>query len=187
MEILLFTPFRLLIALHLSGDSSVFSQLPFLLSLLSSHFLASIVSLPDHQVHTVLASNSRLLARFQEINIPPAEFFQVCVVSLSRSSLTLPSLQVDVGVDLKSGASGVLDAYCLYPPDLHRSLQADEPVLPRSYPVIFYVYGEPAAQVARDHWMGKMGLWHRLLAQRGLLLRHHAPSLPHFFPPQELS
>ena len=82
--------------------------------------------------------------------------------------------QVDVGVDPQSGASGLLDAYCLYPPDLYLALQADEPVSPRSYPVIFYVYGEPAAQVARDHWMGKMGLWHRLLAQRGLPYPHHA-------------
>jgi hypothetical protein len=75
-----------------------------------------------------------------------------------------------VGVDAKSGASGVLDGYCLLPPALHEALATDQPVPPQSYPVIFYVYGEPAAQVARDHWMGKMGLWHRLLAQHGTLL-----------------
>lgn len=72
--------------------------------------------------------------------------------------------QVDVGMHEASGSSGVLDGYILRPPELVESTAADH-----SYPVLFHVYGEPAAQIARDQWGGRLGLWHRMLAQRGPL------------------
>lgn len=62
-----------------------------------------------------------------------------------------------------SGCSGVLDAYILKPLDLVDPR-------PRSYPVLFHCYGEPAAQIARDQWGGRLGLWHRMLAQRGCVV-----------------
>jgi dipeptidyl-peptidase-4 len=107
----------------------------------------SIVSLPGHAVCMALASNGRLLDVFKEVQCPPIEFFQV-----------------DVGVDAASGSSGVLDGYILKPPSM------SEAAAPGSYPVLFHVYGEPAAQIARDQWGGRLGLWHRMLAQRGCVV-----------------
>jgi len=54
-----------------------------------------------------------------------------------------------------------LDGWCLKPPDFDEN---------RSYPVIVYVYGEPAAQTVLDRWGGNTYLWHLLLAQKGYVV-----------------
>ncbi|KAL9185040.1 hypothetical protein ACHAXT_002817 [Thalassiosira profunda] len=51
-----------------------------------------------------------------------------------------------------------LDAYILHPPSFDPK---------KRYPVLFYVYGEPAMQVVRDMWGGRTSLWHIMLAQQG--------------------
>lgn len=51
-----------------------------------------------------------------------------------------------------------LDAYILHPPSLDKK---------KKYPVLLYVYGEPAMQVVRDMWGGRTSLWHTMLAQQG--------------------
>jgi dipeptidyl-peptidase-4 len=40
----------------------------------------------------------------------------------------------------------------------------------KRYPVLFHVYGEPAAQTVLDHWGGSTYLWHLYLAQQGYLV-----------------
>lgn len=54
-----------------------------------------------------------------------------------------------------------LDAWCLYPPNFDSN---------KKYPVFFYVYGEPAAQIVRKQYAGKIGIWHRMLAQNGAVV-----------------
>lgn len=54
-----------------------------------------------------------------------------------------------------------VDAYCIKPPDFDPE---------QKYPVIVYVYGEPAGQTVRDSWGGTGMLWHRLLAQKGFVV-----------------
>jgi len=61
-------------------------------------------------------------------------------------------------IELEDGAR--LDAYALHPPELDRS---------KKYPVVVYVYGEPAGQTVSDNW-GSRGLWHRMLAQQGYVV-----------------
>jgi len=59
-------------------------------------------------------------------------------------------------------APGVeLDAWCLRPPDFDAS---------RKYPLVIYVYGEPAGSTVRDSWGGNSQLWHHLLAQQGYMV-----------------
>ncbi len=53
------------------------------------------------------------------------------------------------------------DAYCLKPANFDPS---------RKYPLIVYVYGEPAGQTVTDTWHGAGGLWHRLLANEGFVV-----------------
>ncbi|MEC9037005.1 MAG: S9 family peptidase [Verrucomicrobiota bacterium] len=38
------------------------------------------------------------------------------------------------------------------------------------YPLLVYVYGEPAGQVVRDSWGGSTHLWHLMLAQQGYVI-----------------
>ncbi len=40
----------------------------------------------------------------------------------------------------------------------------------RTYPVLVYVYGEPAGQTVRDAWLGNQGLWYHVLADLGYLV-----------------
>lgn len=55
----------------------------------------------------------------------------------------------------------VLDGWCLRPPDFAEG---------KTYPLIVYVYGEPAAQTVLDRWGGNGYLWHLLLSQKGYAL-----------------
>jgi len=53
-----------------------------------------------------------------------------------------------------------LDGWNITPPDFNKS---------NKYPVLFYVYGEPAGQTVLDKWMRSF-FWHHLLAQKGYIV-----------------
>jgi dipeptidyl-peptidase-4 len=60
------------------------------------------------------------------------------------------------------GGSGYpLDGWMIKPPAFDST---------RKYPVLFYVYGEPASQTVRDAWMGPQYMWYLMLAQRGYIV-----------------
>ncbi len=59
------------------------------------------------------------------------------------------------------GGGVKLDAWCIKPP----GFESDQ-----EYPVLFYVYGEPAGQTVVDRWGGRSYLWHLMLAQKGYLV-----------------
>lgn len=40
----------------------------------------------------------------------------------------------------------------------------------KTYPMLVYVYGEPAGQTTNDSWMGGSGLWYRAIADQGYLV-----------------
>lgn len=64
-------------------------------------------------------------------------------------------LRVDVG-------DGVaLDGWMMKPPDFNPN---------KKYPVLFYVYGEPATQTVKDAWDGATYLWHLMLTQQGYVV-----------------
>jgi dipeptidyl-peptidase-4 len=64
-------------------------------------------------------------------------------------------LHVDVG-------DGVtLDGWLMKPPEFDPA---------KKYPVLVYVYGEPAAQTVVDHWDGGNGIFHRALAREGYVI-----------------
>ena len=62
-------------------------------------------------------------------------------------------------VALDDGA--LLDGWCLKPPDFDPA---------QKYPLLFYVYGEPAGQTVMDRWGEKRLLWHMMLAQQGIIV-----------------
>jgi dipeptidyl-peptidase-4 len=63
------------------------------------------------------------------------------------------SVTVDGGV--------ALDGFMIRPRDFDST---------RTYPVLVYVYGEPAGQTVRDGWGGSGSLWYRALADLGYLV-----------------
>ena len=54
-----------------------------------------------------------------------------------------------------------LDAWCIKPPGFDKS---------KKYPLLIYVYGEPAGQTVLDRWGGSSYLWHQLMAQQGYVV-----------------
>ncbi len=63
--------------------------------------------------------------------------------------------QVDIGNSVK------LDGWMMKPYNFDPS---------KKYPVLVYVYGEPAAQTVLDGWSARNGLWHEMLTQRGYIV-----------------
>lgn len=64
-----------------------------------------------------------------------------------------------IKVDIGGGT--VLDGWMMKPPDFDPN---------KKYPVLFYVYGEPAGQTVVDNWGDTNYLWHLMLTQRGYIV-----------------
>lgn len=62
---------------------------------------------------------------------------------------------------LEPDGSPPLDGWMMKPPDFDPA---------KAYPLLLYVYGEPAGQTGRDAWGGSRYLWHLMLTQRGYLV-----------------
>jgi dipeptidyl-peptidase-4 len=62
--------------------------------------------------------------------------------------------QIEIG-----GAT--LDGWMMKPPDFDPT---------KKYPILFYVYGEPASQTVVDSWDARRSLWHAMLAQQGYIV-----------------
>ena len=62
-------------------------------------------------------------------------------------------------VDIGDGVQ--LDGWMIKPPDFDPK---------KRYPVLFYVYGEAAAQTVLDNWGGGNFMWHMMLAQQGYIV-----------------
>lgn len=62
-------------------------------------------------------------------------------------------LKIDIGDD-------VLDAWMIKPADFDPS---------KKYPLLFYVYGEPAGATVQDNW-ARRALWHHYMAQKGYVV-----------------
>ncbi|HSS21015.1 MAG TPA: S9 family peptidase [Pyrinomonadaceae bacterium] len=59
------------------------------------------------------------------------------------------------------GGGVTLDGWIIKPPNFDSS---------KRYPVLIYVYGEPASQTVVDRWGSTRYLWHQMLAQQGYLV-----------------
>jgi dipeptidyl-peptidase-4 len=59
-------------------------------------------------------------------------------------------------------ADGIeVDGWMIKPPDFDRA---------KRYPILIYVYGEPAGQTVRNTWGRSSGMWYFLLAQKGYIV-----------------
>ncbi len=64
-------------------------------------------------------------------------------------------LRVPVAKDVE------LDTWLIKPPEFDAT---------KKYPLVIYVYGEPAGSTVKDAWGGSSHLWHLMLAQQGYLV-----------------
>ena len=104
--------------------------------------VTTLVSLPDHKVVRPLEENKPLHAAVSKLNRMPTEFFRV---------------EIDGGVQV--------DGWCIKPPGFDSKKNRG-----RKYPLLVYVYGEPAGQTVLNRWGGASTLWHQMLAQQGCVV-----------------
>lgn len=75
------------------------------------------------------------------------------VSALERLPVEFFQVEIEAGV--------TLDGWCIKPPDFDPA---------QKYPLIFYLYGEPANVTVVDRWGGQRYLFHQLLAQQGYVV-----------------
>ncbi len=73
--------------------------------------------------------------------------------ALAKSSVEFFQVQARDGLPL--------DGFLLRPPQFDKSAR---------YPIINFVYGEPAGQTVTDDWHGDRGMWHLLMSQKGYVI-----------------
>ncbi|HET7564051.1 MAG TPA: S9 family peptidase, partial [Gemmatimonadaceae bacterium] len=85
------------------------------------------------------------------------------LVSNARLKAAIAALDRGPAEFLKvRGSNGVtFDAWMMRPPGFDPA---------KSYPILFNVYGEPAAQTVLDQWDGATYLWHLMLTQQGYIV-----------------
>ena len=108
----------------------------------------NLVTLPDHKQVRVLESNEALRNTISALARTPTEFFRV----------TLPP---DESAEDQESAPLDLEAWCMLPPNFDKT---------KSYPLLIYVYGEPAGTTVVNRWSSKSYLWHQMLAQQGYVV-----------------
>ncbi len=101
-----------------------------------------LVALPSHRVLRTMTDNAELRAKLAGVSKGPAEFFRV-------------------EIEPEDGEPVELDGWVIRPPHFDAR---------KRYPVLVYVYGEPAGQTVLDRWGGSNYLWHLMLAQQGYVV-----------------
>ena len=101
----------------------------------------------------LLRDNNNLREKLAQRHFGPIEFFNV---------------EIDERCDFEDGADAPnekvsVDGWAIFPDNW-------DPASPEKYPVLVYVYGEPASQTVIDSWGGSTYLYHRAIAQRGCVV-----------------
>lgn len=104
------------------------------------------------KVVKTLQDNSELRARLKEQNFGRVDFFQV---------------EIDAACDFEERESEpgkiAVDGWVMTPRDWNPSSE-------KKYPLLVYVYSEPAAQTVLDSWGGSTYLYHRAIAETGCVV-----------------
>lgn len=114
----------------------------------------------NHAIHTFSTTERPPVTTL--VSLPDHEEIEVLednndlrrkVKKLRRKPVEFFEVEIDEGISLP--------ARCLLPPDFDPH---------KKYPLLVYVYGEPAGQTVRDSWGGSSSLWHLMLAQQGYVV-----------------
>ncbi|MFK7865261.1 MAG: S9 family peptidase [Pseudohongiellaceae bacterium] len=123
----------------------------------------------DHRY--LVAADARYAVHWHSTRNTPSKIDLVSLPSHQRLQLftdnnkvaeTLAQLdQGDTEFFQVTSEEGVtMEGFLRLPPDFDSS---------KKYPVIFFVYGEPAGQTARDQWSSR-NLWHVMMSQKGYVI-----------------
>jgi dipeptidyl-peptidase 4 len=97
------------------------------------------------------------LVRFPDLHLERTLEDNAALRAKLKATFPQPTefLKVDAGGGI------VLDGWMIKPDNFDAT---------KKYPVLVFVYGEPAAQTVADHWGGEQGLFHRYIAKEGYVV-----------------
>ncbi len=121
--------------------------------------IVELIRLPTHQTVRVLEDNAALRTNAAPFLATQSEFFTVDVDSADAATDHKDQTDHKAETDHKDHVT--LDGWMLRPPDFDPA---------KRYPVLVYVYGEPAGVTVTDSWGGKRELFHRALARDGFII-----------------
>ena len=108
---------------------------------------------------------------FSNINTPPViDLLELPSHKVIRSLVTNQKLKETINAlkrlpteffKVNIGDNVVLDGWMIKPLDFDPS---------KKYPILYYLYGHPAAQTVTDRWGGFLNLWYLMLAQNGYIV-----------------
>lgn len=110
------------------------------------HSYSAFTSVPKFEVVNLTA---KTVARVMEDNAA----LQATVDKLKKGPHEFFRIDIGEGV--------ALDGWMMKPPNFDPN---------KKYPIVFYVYGEPAGQTVMDLWFGDSYLWHLMLTQQGYIV-----------------
>jgi dipeptidyl-peptidase 4 len=96
------------------------------------------------------------------VHLPDHQVVRVMAAN-AQTIARVKELNVNAPEFVKADIGGgvTLDGWMIKPPNFDSS---------KRYPVLIYVYGEPASQTVMDRWASTRYLWHQMLAQHGYLV-----------------
>jgi len=112
----------------------------------------------NYAIHTF--SNHHTPPRYEVISLPDHKVLRVLEDNKELSNkLKKYNIQEKKFLNIKTDEGLEFDAYMIKPHDFNPE---------KKYPVIFYIYGEPAGSTVQDRW--DYNLWDQLLAQEGYIV-----------------
>jgi dipeptidyl-peptidase-4 len=129
--------------------------------------IVELIRLPSHQTVRVLEDNAAVRANAAPFLATQADFFTVDIdeaaegASRDQSNHGNQNNQNNHSEHSEHSEHVTLDGWMLRPPDFDPA---------KRYPVLVYVYGEPAGVTVTDSWGGKRELFHRALARDGFIV-----------------
>lgn len=107
-------------------------------------------------------SNFTTPSRYEIVKLPTHEAVRVLADNADlRARLARLKLGKAEFSRVDAGGGLHLDSWMIKPPDFDPQ---------KRYPVLVYIYGEPAGLTVLDSWMGTEYLWHAMLAQQGYIV-----------------
>ncbi len=114
----------------------------------------------NYAIHSFSSSNSVPISNL--IKLPEHKIIKRLIENkpLAEKINTLKTTPTEF-FKIDIGDRVTLDGWIIKPTDFDSS---------KKYPVLFYVYTEPAAQTVVDRWSGSQYLWYQMLAQQGYII-----------------
>jgi dipeptidyl-peptidase 4 len=110
-----------------------------------------------HRYSTVDRPTTTELVRFPSLQVARVLQDNAALRAKLADLITQPTEYFKVDI----GGGTVLDAWMIKPKNFDTT---------KKYPVLVYVYGEPAGQTVENRWGGETSLWHRFIANEGYIV-----------------